>query len=176
MNIFILSENCKEAAKFHCDKHVVKMILESTQMLATAAIANGAPEESLPVTKEGKPYRATHANHPCTRWASESMGNYFWLHHLLENLCIEYQSRYGKIHSCESNLNRTMDCARYIPFGFITPFPVAISEDAICRKLCGFDSMSTVQKYRAYYLLDKAHMTTWKNGAPEWAQRPQVCA
>lgn len=36
MNIFYLDENPVLAAEFHCDKHVVKMILESAQLLSTA--------------------------------------------------------------------------------------------------------------------------------------------
>ena len=36
MNIFYLSECPVESAQAHCDKHVVKRILESAQMLCTA--------------------------------------------------------------------------------------------------------------------------------------------
>ena len=36
MNIFYLSTNTDECARYHCDKHVVKMILETAQMLSTA--------------------------------------------------------------------------------------------------------------------------------------------
>ena len=36
MNIFVLDENPVIAAKMACDKHIVKMILESAQMLCTA--------------------------------------------------------------------------------------------------------------------------------------------
>ena len=36
MNIFYLHENPEICAEYHCDKHVVKMILETAQMLSTA--------------------------------------------------------------------------------------------------------------------------------------------
>jgi hypothetical protein len=36
MNIFYLDKDPIKAAEYSCDKHVVKMILESAQMLCTA--------------------------------------------------------------------------------------------------------------------------------------------
>ena len=36
MNIFYLDTRPKEAAMMHCDKHCVKMILETAQLLSTA--------------------------------------------------------------------------------------------------------------------------------------------
>ena len=36
MNIFYLHSDPKTCASMHCDKHVVKMILETAQMLSTA--------------------------------------------------------------------------------------------------------------------------------------------
>lgn len=35
MNIFALDKCPKISAKYHCDKHVVKMIIESAQMIST---------------------------------------------------------------------------------------------------------------------------------------------
>lgn len=62
MNIFVLDYNPKLAAQYHCDKHVVKMILESTQIVCS--VANELGIET--------PYETTHYNHPCTVWARES--------------------------------------------------------------------------------------------------------
>jgi hypothetical protein len=36
MNIFVLDKDPHAAAHYHCDKHVVKMILEAGQMLCAA--------------------------------------------------------------------------------------------------------------------------------------------
>ena len=36
MNIFYLSSNPGECARQHCDKHVVKMIVEYAQLMSTA--------------------------------------------------------------------------------------------------------------------------------------------
>ena len=44
MNIFYLDSDPIIAAQMQCDKHVVKMILESTQLLYTANHENGGTE------------------------------------------------------------------------------------------------------------------------------------
>lgn len=72
MNVFALDLSPKTAARYHCDAHVVKMILETTQMLSTAHWMRGTRG----------PYRPTHANHPCSVWVRESTANYKWLHEL----------------------------------------------------------------------------------------------
>ena len=41
MNIFVVDEDPEVAARQLCDKHVVKMILESAQMLCTVALEHG---------------------------------------------------------------------------------------------------------------------------------------
>ena len=85
MNIFYLDEKPMTAARMHCDKHVVKMILESAQMLSTAhRILDGndyADRRGL--------YKATHKNHPANIWVRESANNYVWLYNLFTFLCIE---------------------------------------------------------------------------------------
>ena len=80
MNIFILDRDPAVAARYHCDKHVSKMILESAQMLSTVL---------------GGPYKKTHQNHPCTVWVGESMGNAMWLFELAHSLNREWKIRYG---------------------------------------------------------------------------------
>ena len=90
MNIFVLDEDPATAAAMHCDVHVVKMILETTQILCTARHLAGNP-----VPEGCKP---THANHPCTKWARESEWNYLWLWRLLYRLHGEYEYRYERVH------------------------------------------------------------------------------
>lgn len=69
MNIFILDTNPKIAAQYHVDKHVVKMILETAQLLCSAHWLNGSEA----------PYKLTHKNHPCAIWTRECVENYNWL-------------------------------------------------------------------------------------------------
>jgi hypothetical protein len=100
MNIFFLSWSPKEAAQLHCDKHVVKMIIETAQMLYSAHwILN---PEHLPTTA----YRLAHKNHPCSIWVRTSLENYLWLCSLGVWLCKEYNYRYGehKQHKTQSHI------------------------------------------------------------------------
>jgi hypothetical protein len=90
MNIFLLSWNPKRAAEMHCDTHVVKMILESAQLLYSAHwLLN---PENVPETA----YKLAHKNHPCAIWVRTSLTNYMWLASLAWWLCKEYQYRYGE--------------------------------------------------------------------------------
>jgi hypothetical protein len=100
MNIFFLSWNPQEAAKLHCDKHVVKMIIETAQMLYSAHwVLN---PENLPESA----YRLAHKNHPCSIWVRSSIENYEWLCALGIELCKEYQYRYGdhKQHKTQAHI------------------------------------------------------------------------
>ena len=90
MNIFFLDEDPILAAQAQCDKHVVKMILESAQIMCTA-IGKTKPNIQLP-------YRMTHKNHPCVLWAESSPQNFDWLYRHACALAEEYTHRYGKVH------------------------------------------------------------------------------
>lgn len=86
MNIFILDNDVSKCAMYHCDKHVVKMILESAQMLSTVIRESGIDCG----------YKITHLNHPCTIWTRESLSNWKWLRNLVEALNQEYKFRFEK--------------------------------------------------------------------------------
>ena len=72
MNIFVLDDDPKTCAMYHCDKHVVKMILETAQMICTTHHLIGSYDYDIP-------YKSTHINHPCNRWLRDSVENYNWL-------------------------------------------------------------------------------------------------
>ena len=91
MNIFYLHPISKICALYHCDKHVVKMIVETAQLLSTAH-----HEHNHPVT-----YKSTHINHPSAIWARSSRLHYSYLVDLGKALCVEYTKRYHKTHACE---------------------------------------------------------------------------
>jgi len=90
MNIFYLDRDPYKAASYFYDKHKVKMILESAQMLCTAHHVCGNPDDV--------PYRQAHLNHPSTIWVRQSKPNYYWLYEHMIALGQEYTKRYGKIH------------------------------------------------------------------------------
>lgn len=98
MNIFILNENPSISAIEQCDKHVIKMILESAQIL----FSSHHLKPNLNINyDEISMYKLTHKNHPCNIWTRESLDNYIWLCiHALE-LCYEYTRRYNKTHKTQ---------------------------------------------------------------------------
>ena len=89
MNIFYLHEDPKLAASYVYDKHKVKMILESAQMLCTAHHHYGY---------DNVPYKKVHYNHPSTIWVRENTHHYYWLYEHMLALGDEYTKRYGKRH------------------------------------------------------------------------------
>lgn len=93
MNIFILDTDIKLSARYHVDRHIVKMPLETAQLLCTAHHAGGTDKDTIP-------YRMTYKNHPCAMWARENISNYTWLCYFGLELCYEYTYRYKKVHKC----------------------------------------------------------------------------
>lgn len=93
MNIFYLHRDPVKAAVVQYNKHVVKMILESAQMLCTAHHCYGSGEQ-----KANVPYRQAHLNHPSTIWARQSISTYMWLYDHMIALGKEYTKRYNKEH------------------------------------------------------------------------------
>ena len=92
MNIFVLHPMPDIAARMQCDRHVVKMTLETAQMLSTAINELGGQA----------PYKSAHVNHPCSVWARETLSNFEWLWEHGINLAQEYTARYGKVHKSEA--------------------------------------------------------------------------
>ena len=90
MNIFYLHQNPEQAARLQYNKHVVKMILESAQMLCAAHHVLGNPDDV--------PYKLAHKNHPSTIWVRENSLHYDWLYEHFVALSREYRKRYGKTH------------------------------------------------------------------------------
>lgn len=99
MNIFYFTKNTKLNSKILDDKRVVKMVLETTQLLSNV----------LFLYNKKNPYKPTHLKHPCTIWASESRNNWLWLKKYGLNLCKEYTKRFHKTHKCEKII-KSMSC------------------------------------------------------------------
>jgi len=166
VNIFVLDSDPRKSARMVCDKHVVKMPLETVQMLVSALIRNGVPPEDMPRTKAGTPYKETHKHHPCTRWAGDTSKNFVWLWtHGLE-LCLEYSRRYDRVHRCYYALMELGDLLAQVPlhampYGPLTPHPQAMPDD--CKR------DDPVDAYRSYYNKDKSEIAEWSHSeTPEW--------
>jgi hypothetical protein len=111
MNLFLINTNALKAAIAHCDKHCVKMILETTQLLYCAWHMNRPGTLALTEVVASDPcphkaYKCTHKNHPSSRWVRAHAAHYKWALCLGFALCAEYTRRYGKIHKCQSHLDR----------------------------------------------------------------------
>ena len=155
MNIFFIHEDAREAARMVCDKHVTKMILESVQMLSTAHQEGDAPYGCI----------KSHINHPCTKWARNSMGNYRWLVDHVVEMCEEYTRRYGKVHRMEEAA-RWMDTT---PPNNLTTYSEALTEKPQCMPDHCKVKGNAVGAYRKYYLKEKSYFAKWKwSSAPEW--------
>jgi hypothetical protein len=161
MNIFFLDSDPEVAAKQQCDKHCVKMILESTQLLCTTFWMQDIKA----------PYKKTHYNHPSAIWARESKANFQWLVEHTAALFCEYTKRYGKVHKSADTFIWILENKHKLDFDKeeLTEFAIAIAENQRCRQLKDFDSLNTVEKYREYYCHDKSYMAKWNySETPDW--------
>ena len=180
MNIFVLDKDPTKAAQLQFDKHVVKMIVESGQMLSTAHRVLDGTLERLP-SKSGKTmvkhyvlddveadliyYKAVHYNHPCTLWTMESEENYRWHWEHMYALCLEYRHRYNKLHKSETVLWALRSAPDNIPKGPMTPFRLAMKSNPECM----FPE-DPVKSYRLFYETkqERFKMRWTKREVPEW--------
>ena len=142
MNIFYLHENPETAVTPMYNKHVVKMLLETAQLLCTTHHVYG--------NGENVPYKKTHENHPSSIWVRQNTANYDWTYVHFLALCEEYTRRYGKIHM---SYTKCADVLFDAPSGMnhsdtITPMPQCMPDQ---YKVDG----DSVKAYRNYYLGEK---------------------
>ena len=109
MNIFVTNPCPRKSAMVLPDKHVVKMPLETCQMLAVVFSKwyFNWGNDLLP-KKDGTPYnteKGAFRGHPCTVWAGENIANTAWLIEHGFALLREYENRYNKVHSCQTAMN-----------------------------------------------------------------------
>lgn len=151
MNIFVLDDDPTKCVVQYPDKHVVKMITESVQMLSTANRVNGVDIG----------YRKTHANHPCTIWVRSSLSNYFWVCELVEAMHKEWQYRYNHVHNHKAfDMYLTIPILD-IPDHGLTQFVQCMPEE--------YRSDSAIDAYRRFYIKDKWHIRQYtKRDIPEW--------
>lgn len=151
MNIFILDNDITKCAQYHNDKHVIKMILETSQLLCTAHWENDSEA----------PYKSTHKNHPCAIWARHSKQNYMWLTKLGLALCSEFEFRRGKVHKSKEVLRWCLSNVPKLDSIGLTDFALAMPDE--------YKTDCAVESYRNYYLNDKRHLASWElRGKPDW--------
>jgi hypothetical protein len=145
MNIFYLDKDPDKAATMMYNKHVVKMILESAQLLCTAHHVLDGDDADVP-------YKPTHKNHPSAIWVRESADNYAWLYFHMLALGEEYTKRYGKKHL---TITKCEDALSNIPGGMLnigaTPMPQCMPDQ---YKVPG----DSVTAYWNYYEAEKVNV------------------
>ena len=172
----MLHEDPEENVKLHCDKHVVKMILEYAQMLSTAHrmldgtqyIDNSSgrrikrwrmkhDEELL--------YKASHINHPCTIWARDNCANYGYLYILFSTLCEEYTYRYGKEHLTWRKLGKVLATPpkniTHASWINLSSMPQCMPEE--------YKDINVISAYRRFYRNDKIDFAKYtRRDTPNW--------
>lgn len=182
MNIFVLDVDPVKAAQLQCDKHVVKMIVESAQMLSTAhrmidgTLTNELSNNGRKVKRwvlnddrENMLYKAVHMNHPCTVWTRSTSGNYNWHYSHFVALCDEYTYRYGKVHATDKLLRDALaKTPQNITNHNITQFRLAMNSQPQCMI-----PEDPVQSYRMFYQTKQGRFSmAWTNRSkPEWFVR-----
>jgi hypothetical protein len=153
MNIFVLDYDQQRCAQMHCDKHCVKMILETAQLLCGVHHMVGGDA----------PYKLSHKYHPCSVWSRECIENYVWLCDLGIELCKEYTHRYGKRHKSQDIIEWCMlNLPDIVENGDITPFRLAMPDE------CKIEG-DTIGSYRKYYIEHKKGFAKWKEReTPKW--------
>lgn len=170
MNIFYLDADPKTCAAMHCDKHVVKMIIEYAQLMSTAhRILDG--KEYIDVTANGRKIKrwrmedskyesglmkASHINHPSAVWTRKTKQNYIWLNRMWNYLLLEYTHRYGKRHACANYMELLYMWPENISDGPFTPPTPAMPDD--CKI-----ANDSVGSYHKYYIEKKNHFAKWTN-------------
>lgn len=158
MNIFYLSNDPDDCARQHVDKHVVKMILETAQLLSNAHHMLDGAQVIKPI------YKLTHKNHPSAIWVRASKQHYQWLHSLLKSLCKEYTHRYQKIHKVEHS--GLLDILADSPMNLADKGWVSDPTPAMPDE---YKTTTAIESYRKYYKGAKSSFANWKNRpTPSW--------
>ena len=154
MNIFVTNDCPVQSARNLPDKHIVKMPLETCQMLAII-YSDWYYGVGKLYKQDGTPYRTAHGafrSHPCTIWAAANQYNLAWLimHGLA--LCNEYTARYDKVHTCQDVIHQAV---RIYNACFDEPvstayYKVAYFTRAMPEYLKHDDTITTIQAYKAY--------------------------
>lgn len=175
MNIFFLHKDPILCAQQHCDKHVVKMIVEYAQLLSTAhRVIDGNLVRTTTQTgrkinrwilsdqRENLIYIATHVNHPSAQWVRHSKEHYNWLVAMWYELMNEYTFRYGKNHRSGIIARTLLTQPTNISNNQWIDPPPAMPDVYKIKN-------DSVLSYQNYYNISKRKFATWKNRTiPAW--------
>jgi len=170
MNIFAVNACPERSARDLPDKLLVKMVLETAQILSTVHRLHDGDGFA---DRMGF-YKKTHPKHPSVAWAGECVANYDWLARHLSALCLEYSVRYYRTHKVESSMLMN-DLVRFRPQGIpagteITKLPVCMPDEF---KVDDEEAVFPVLSYRQYLTRGKSYVrdsSAWKHACfvPAW--------
>ena len=173
MNIFVSSECPVECAKFLDTKRVIKMVVETGQILSTAIVYSKNPEYFIDNSPKNKSlrsmsavnlgiYKPTHVNHPCSVWVRQTKGNFDWLYAHFEALIAEYTLRTGNSHKTAQIKDLIAQNRHHLPDGPLKPFVNCAANDS---KGISYKNVSNVFLAYKLYLNDR-----WDTDAkpPKW--------
>lgn len=160
MNIFVSNVSPERSALDHCDRHLVKMVVETAQMLSCAHWI---------LDNKSVGYAPTHWNHPCSDWVRLSSENYQWGLSLLSALCTEYTNRYKKPHKTASLLPVLKKAPRNIPSGKLTPWAQAMPEEFMEEDSTLAYQSYLIWKYDEWMTRAKPLKVCWtERDLPDW--------
>lgn len=154
MNIFVVDKDPAVASTLLPDKLLVKMVLETAQLLSTAVNeSSGTTHEDL--------YKSTHVNHPCSLWTRESSSNFLWLYMYGIGLGREYTKRYIKVHKSVRVIINSMKYFKELPIKHSTEFVQCMPDS--------FKDEDVVTAYRNYLKSKPYFNEGYKHSQkPEW--------
>lgn len=161
MNIFVIDSNPSLCASYHVDRHIIKMPLETAQMLSFAYYHEELWNDEIPTLLMN--FSKGHDKHPCSLWIRESMENFLWTCELGIQLVKEYRFRYNsmKHQRCLDIFNWCLQNPPNLPVKGITPFALAMPNE--------FKVKDEVDSYRNYYKFGKTELLKWtKRDKPTW--------
>tara|TARA_Y100000385_G_C13089564_1_gene638069 strand:+ start:1520 stop:2143 length:624 start_codon:yes stop_codon:yes gene_type:complete len=175
MNIFYFYDCPVKSAEAQPDKMLVKMPLETAQMLCTAHRELDGDEYA---DKVGL-YKRAYWNHPCTVWARASKGNYEWLYAHFLALGMEYAYRYKREHASITKLGKALEKKPDNIYDYnITLGDMPLTHPIISKwnrtpiAQCMPDQYKNEDPIKAYrdYCIHEKHYAKWEKGRdkPKW--------
>lgn len=142
MNIFASYRCPVKSARVLDDQRLVKMILESCQLLSNGLRHNGIELDGLP--------KKTHFNHPCSLWVAEGRDNFAWLLEHANALDEERQRRWG--HNKTHKTLAACYAAKFHRYGKRLPYGGSIHVNCAANEKLGISFKHVTPVYKAYKL------------------------
>ncbi|KYQ93167.1 hypothetical protein DLAC_05801 [Tieghemostelium lacteum] len=171
MNLFVLDKNTKTSVRYHCDKHVVKLILEAIQMLYCAFHILDEGNDDWKKSAPSTYMKLTHKNHPINKWVRLNDKTYDYTLEYASELLQEYTLRYSKIHSSHVHYewlskNKPKNIV-YSNSSSVPVMPLAMPDQYKSLPTVSWDDVVT--SYRNYYLGEKLSFCSYKGvDWPDW--------